>query len=118
MTVAEIYKYFRENSIKEIRLEYSGSGDDGGVDDVRIKLLSGEELNNTGAHPEVVDALEAITYDKTGADFNNDGSQGLATFIFNEETHIIDMEIEHQFNITSTEDHSYAEELVDPDEYI
>lgn len=72
----------RANNIHTISGEYSGSGDDGGMDEVvAFESKTGlAPMTNRGPVPnEIEDEIEKIIWDLANPDFNNEGSDGTFT---------------------------------------
>lgn len=108
--------------IKEIKIEFSGGGDSGGIDEIicqdpdaasmPTKTLAEKEANNvvqnfmTINHNEIESCGYAVL-NNTEADFNNDGSQG--NMVFYCETGKIVCEL--GVNYMETRDENYEFEM-------
>ena len=91
-----------ELGVKSIRIEYSGSGDSGGIDDSVPLDKDGEELDcaKLPKWDEVKEALEAWAYerleDTPGDWINNEGGSG----VFWVQARSGKYKLEHRINIT------------------
>lgn len=110
LTLLQICTKYKNMGYDRIIVNYSGSGDDGGVNSITISGIKGD-IDLPATSPETSeeeDILAEFVYNKTGADFNNEGSQGTFTFNIANLTY----EFHHEDNIVRTEDTDDGGEIV------
>lgn len=109
LTLLQICTKYKNMGYDRIVVNYSGSGDSGGVNDITISSIKRDDVPDTSPETsEEEDVLAEFVYNKTGADFNNEGSQGTFTFNIANLTY----EFHHEDNIMSTEDTDDNGEIV------
>lgn len=91
------------HGIQKIEIDYSGSGDSGGADEIKFTPDTIEE----SVKKEASDIAEELIYSITGADFNNDGSSGNITLELKDSK--IKMSGEHHEYYTESKTTSYGE---------
>lgn len=107
------------DGVKKVRVEYSGSGDSGQIDETTYYDAKGKAVDNPFGSKTMAKSFEELCYailDVRGWDVNNEGSQGNFEWDLAADT----LEHHHEFNIVSTEDHEYDDiadliDRLDPD---
>lgn len=96
MTAQEAIYYLKERNISKVRLEYSGGGDSGSIE--QITYIDDNDKECTGIDTDVTEAIENFAYTKLNDIedwWNNDGGMGYMIIDLDDHTYEISNEIRY-----------------------
>lgn len=77
---SKLVKLFCENMIAHVVISFSGYSDNGSIDDINLKNVAGEDVNNETIRKQVEEWTWTFL-ESTGVDwYNNEGGQGAIEF--------------------------------------
>lgn len=100
--------------ITVVDFNYSGSGDSGCVDDVKVECVTKEDLD--AIKPEDLKSIKSLSeevfYEIVNPNFNNSGCYGNGVFILKEDGKLI-FQCSHSDIVETTDDTEYDKTLID-----
>jgi len=108
---SEVILELKDLGVDEVKIEYSGSGDSGDIDDITYYNKAGEVVKIEEEHEEVHEKLRNYA-DNILSNiedwWNNDGGYGVLNMFISENTY----SIESHIYITETEDYHHEGNLI------
>lgn len=107
----EVILELKDLGVDKVEINYSGSGDNGDIDNITYYNKAGEVVEIEGEYEEVHNKLQdyALTLLNDIEDWwNNDGGYGVLNMFISENTY----SIENHIYITETEDYHHEGDLI------
>jgi len=100
--------------IKAISFDYSGSGDEGAIDDIKVEPYNSETFEKIipDERNKLNNIAEEIFFEIVSPNFNNTGSYGTANFLMDTEGKM-SFDCDHHDIIETTDDVSFTRNLLD-----